>query len=384
MPNHEERAHALLSASSAHRWMHCTPSARLEDGVAVEESTAAKEGTVAHELCECKLRALLGEDTKEAEKEVRSSELYSPEMERFTQDYADFCYDAAISCEGDIRIEEALDLSAYVPEGFGTADCIIVGEELLHVIDFKYGRGVKVSPVENPQLMLYALGAYDLYSFMQDFETVRLTIVQPRITEVPSSWELSIKDLLAFGEEVKKKAEVAFKGEGEFCPEEDTCRFCKVKAICRARAEKNLALMFLEEQDPRLLSNDELGDILTKCSGFPTWLSDVEECAKDKLLLGEEIKGWKIVEGRSTRVWTDETEAFKYIVDSEEAKEEELYETVPLTLSKVEKLIGKKRFKPIAEKYVTKSKGKPTLTLESDERPAYNSVETMFNDEGEN
>lgn len=384
MPNHEERAHALLSASSAHRWMHCTPSARLEDEVAVEESTAAKEGTVAHELCECKLRALLGEDTKEAEKEVRSSELYSPEMERFTQDYADFCYDAAISCEGDIRIEEALDLSAYVPEGFGTADCIIVGEELLHVIDFKYGRGVKVSPAENPQLMLYALGAYDLYSFMQDFKTVRLTIVQPRIDEEPSSWELSIKDLLAFGEEVKKKAEVAFKGEGEFCPEEDTCRFCKVKATCRARAEKNLALMFLEEQDPRLLSNDELGDILTKCLGFPTWLSDVGECAKDKLLLGEEIKGWKVVEGRSTRVWTDETGAFKYIVDSGEAKEEELYETIPLTLSKVENLIGKKRFKPIAKKYVTKSKGKPTLTLESDERPAYNSVETMFNDEGEN
>ena len=384
MPNHEERAHALLSASSAHRWMHCTPSARLEDEVAVEESTAAKEGTVAHELCECKLRALLGEDTKEAEKEVRSSELYSPEMERYTQDYAEFCYDAAIDCEGGIRIEEALDLSAYVPEGFGTADCVIVGEELLHVIDFKYGRGVKVSPVENPQLMLYALGAYDLYSFMQDFKTVKLTIVQPRITEVPSSWELPIEDLLAFGEEVKKKAEVAFKGEGEFCPEEDTCRFCKVKATCRARAEKNLALMFLEEQDPRLLSNDELGDILTKCSGFPTWLSDVEECAKDKLLLGEEVKGWKIVEGRSTRVWTDETDAFKYIVDSEEAKEEELYETIPLTLSKVEKLIGKKRFKPIAEKYVTKSKGKPTLTLESDERPAYNSVETMFNDEGEN
>ena len=195
MPNHEERAHALLSASSAHRWMHCTPSARLEDEVAVEESTAAKEGTIAHELCECKLRALLGEDTKEAEKEVRSSELYSPEMERYTQDYADFCYDAAIDCEGGIRIEEALDLSAYVPEGFGTADCVIVGEELLHVIDFKYGRGVKVSPVENPQLMLYALGAYDLYSFMQDFKTVKLTIVQPRITEVPSSWELPIEDL---------------------------------------------------------------------------------------------------------------------------------------------------------------------------------------------
>ena len=384
MPNHEERAHALLSASSAHRWMHCTPSARLEDEVSVEESTAAKEGTVAHELCECKLRALLGEDTKEAEKEVRSSELYSPEMERYAQDYADFCFGAMIDCEGGIRIEEALDLSAYVPEGFGTADCVILGDELLHVIDFKYGRGVKVSPVENPQLMLYALGAYGLYSFMLDFKAVKLTIVQPRITEVPSSWELPIEDLLAFGEEVKKKAEVAFKGEGEFCPEEDTCRFCKVKATCRARAEKNLALMFLEEQDPRLLSNDELGDILTKCSGFPTWLSDVEECAKDKLLLGEEVKGWKIVEGRSTRVWTDETEAFKYIVDSEEAKEEELYETIPLTLSKVEKLLGKKRFKPIAEKYVTKSKGKPTLTLESDERPTYNSVETMFNDEGEN
>ena len=279
MPEHENRTHALLSASGSHRWMACPPSARLEECCQNKESDAAKEGTVAHELCECKLRALIGEDTEKELEKVRSSELYSPEMERHTQDYAEFCYDAAIDCEGGIRVEDELDLSAYIPEGFGTVDCVIVSEDTLHVIDFKYGRGVEVSPVENSQLMIYALGAYDLYSPIYDFKTVKLTIVQPRLSAEPKTWDCSIQDLLDFGEKLKPIATLAFKGGGEFAPSEHTCLFCKAKYTCRARADKNLSTMFLQEKDPYTLSNDEIGEILAKVADFPKWIKDLEDYA---------------------------------------------------------------------------------------------------------
>ena len=382
MPEHENRTHALLSASGSHRWMACPPSARLEECCQNKESDAAKEGTVAHELCECKLRALIGEDTEKELEKVRSSELYSPEMERHTQDYAEFCYDAAIDCEGGIRVEDELDLSAYIPEGFGTVDCVIVSEDTLHVIDFKYGRGVEVSPVENSQLMIYALGAYDLYSPIYDFKTVKLTIVQPRLSAEPKTWDCSIQDLLDFGEKLKPIATLAFKGGGEFAPSEHTCLFCKAKYTCRARADKNLSTMFLQEKDPYTLSNDEIGEILAKVADFPKWIKDLEDYALEQLLSGKEIKGYKAVEGRSSRVWSDEKKAFEKIIE-DGTEEKDLYETVPLSLAKIEKLLGKKKFASLVGEYVTKSQGKPTLTLSSDIRPSIQDVKSMFTEEGE-
>lgn len=384
MPEHENRAHALLSASGSHRWMACPPSARLEECCQNKESDAAKEGTVAHELCELKVKIQLGEDVSMSEYEaLKENPLFTKEMDACTNTYADYCIDTAKEENGLPLIEVELDLSSYIPEGFGTVDCVIVSEDTLHVIDFKYGRGVEVSPVENSQLMIYALGAYDLYSPIYDFKTVRLTIVQPRLSAEPKTWECDVQHLLDFAEKLKPIADLAFKGGGDFAPSEHTCLFCKVKYTCRARADKNLATMFLQEKDPYTLSNDEIGEILAKVSDFPKWIKDLEDYALEQLLAGHEIKGYKAVEGRSSRVWSDEQKAFETII-KDGTEEKDLYETTPLSLAKIEKLLGKKKFASLVGEYVTKSQGKPTLTLSSDIRPSIQDVKSMFTEEGEN
>ena len=384
MPEHENRAHALLSASGSHRWMTCTPSARLEECCQNKESDAAKEGTVAHELCELKVKIQLGEDVSMSEYEaLKENPLFTKEMDACTNIYADYCIDTAKEENGLPLIEVELDLSSYIPEGFGTVDCVIVSEKTLHVIDFKYGRGVEVSPVENSQLMIYALGAYDLYSSFYDFENVKLTIVQPRLSAEPKTWECSIQGLLDFGEKLKPIADTAFKGGGEFAPSEHTCLFCKAKYTCRARADKNLSTMFLQEKDPYTLSNDEIGEILAKVADFPKWIKDLEDYALEQLLAGKEIKGYKAVEGRSSRVWSDEKKAFEVIIE-DGTEEKDLYETTPLSLAKIEKLLGKKKFASLVGEYVTKSQGKPTLTLSSDIRPSIQDAKSMFTEEGEN
>lgn len=384
MPEHENRAHALLSASGSHRWMACPPSARLEECCQNKESDAAKEGTVAHELCELKVKVQLGEDVSMSEYEaLKENPLFTKEMDACTNIYADYCIDTAKEENGLPLIEVELDLSSYIPEGFGTVDCVIVSEDTLHVIDFKYGRGVEVSPVENSQLMIYALGAYDLYSPIYDFKTVKLTIVQPRLSAEPKTWECDVQHLLDFAEKLKPIADLAFKGGGDFAPSEHTCLFCKVKYTCRARADKNLATMFLQEKDPYTLSNDEIGEILAKVSDFPKWIKDLEDYALEQLLAGKEIKGYKAVEGRSSRVWSDEQKAFETII-KDGTEEKDLYETTPLSLAKIEKLLGKKKFASLVGEYVTKSQGKPTLTLSSDIRPSIQDVKSMFTEEGEN
>ena len=384
MPEHENRAHALLSASGSHRWMACPPSARLEECCQNKESDAAKEGTVAHELCELKVKVQLGEDVSMSEYEaLKENPLFTKEMDACTNIYADYCIDTAKEENGLPLIEVELDLSSYIPEGFGTVDCVIVSEKTLHVIDFKYGRGVEVSPVENSQLMIYALGAYDLYSPIYDFETVKLTIVQPRLSAEPKTWECDVQHLLDFAGKLKPIADLAFKGGGEFAPSEHTCLFCKVKYTCRARADKNLSTMFLQEKDPYTLSNDEIGEILAMVTDFPKWIKDLEDYALEQLLSGKEIKGYKAVEGRSSRVWSDEKKAFETIIE-DGTEEKALYETVPLSLAKIEKLLGKKKFASLVGEYVTKSQGKPTLTLSSDIRPSIQDVKSMFTEEGEN
>lgn len=384
MPEHENRAHALLSASGSHRWMACPPSARLEECCQNKESDAAKEGTVAHELCELKVKIQLGEDVSMSEYEaLKENPLFTKEMDVCTNIYADYCIDTAKEENGLPLIEVELDLSSYIPEGFGTVDCVIVSEDTLHVIDFKYGRGVEVSPVENSQLMIYALGAYDLYSPIYDFKTVKLTIVQPRLSAEPKTWECDVQHLLDFAEKLKPIADLAYKGGGDFAPSEHTCLFCKVKYTCRARADKNLATMFLQEKDPYTLSNDEIGEILAKVSDFPKWIKDLEDYALEQLLAGHEIKGYKAVEGRSSRVWSDEQKAFETII-KDGTEEKDLYETTPLSLAKIEKLLGKKKFASLVGEYVTKSQGKPTLTLSSDIRPSIQDVKSMFTEEGEN
>lgn len=375
--NHTNRAHALLSASSAHRWMVCTPSALLEAQFPDTTSEAAKEGTLAHELCELKLRHYFHTEEfskrkyNAAVKKLRESELWQDEMEGHTDTYLDFIKQTALAFDSTpyVGIEKRLDLSSYVPGGFGTADCILISGGVLHIVDFKYGKGVPVSAEANPQLMLYALGAYSEYSFLYSIDTVRLSIVQPRLSTDADTWEVKVDDLLAFGETVKEKAALAIKGEGTYVPGESQCRFCRAKAQCRARADENVRLAFFTDRKPPLISNDEIGDYLQKGMDVAGWLKDLQDYALSECLAGRDVSGWKAVEGRGSRDWTDQTAAFDALEKAGTPKTM-LYETSPLSLAKIEKMIGKKEFEAEVGGYVQKNPGKPTLVPEADKRPA--------------
>ena len=392
--NHAGRAHALLSASSAHRWMVCTPSALLESKFPDTTSEAAREGTLAHELCELKLRHYV--DTVKfgkrkynaAVKKLKESELWQNEMEGHTDLYLDFVRKTALGFKEMpyIAIEKKLDLSAYVPNGFGTADCVIICGNVLHIVDFKYGKGVPVSAENNPQLMLYALGAYASYQLLYDIDTVRISIVQPRLSSEADTWELGVPELLAFGEKVKQSAALAIKGEGDFVPGESQCRFCRAKCQCRARAEENVKLAFFTDKQPLLMSNEEIGEYLRQGADVARWLKDLQDYALSECLAGREVAGWKAVEGRGTREWSDQEKAFTSLTEAG-ISQTMLFETLPLSLAKIEKMIGKKGFESTVGEYVIKTPGKPTLVPESDKRPAVSNRMTaaeVFEDKEKN
>lgn len=375
MTARSERAHALLSASGAHRWMNCTPSAILETQFPDTTSEAAKEGTLAHELAEAKVMHYMHIDGFTKRKltiktnKLKKDPLWQAEMERYTDEYLDFIKTEALSYKVHpfVKVEEKIDLTAYVPDGFGTADCIIIAAGVLQVIDLKYGKGVPVSPERNEQLMLYALGTYAKYGFLFDIKSVKLSIVQPRIDNT-ASWAISIESLLEFGETVKEKANVAIKGEGTHNPG-DWCRFCRARRNCRARADENAKLAFATEKKPPLITNEEVGEYLRLGEDVAKWLSDLKDYALTECLAGKDVPGWKAVEGRSSREWTNMEEAFNAI--SEDGMDEAmLYERKPLSLAQVEKLMGKAHFNDVCMMYVTKKPGKPTLVMESDKREA--------------
>lgn len=375
MSTHGERAHALLSASGAHRWMNCTPSAILETRFPDTTSEAAKEGTLAHELAEAKVMHYMHIDGFTKRKlttrinKMKKNPLWQDEMNKYTDEYLDFIKAEALSYKVHpfVKVEEKIDLTAYVPDGFGTADCIIIAAGVLQVIDLKYGKGVPVSPERNEQLMLYALGAYAKYGFLFDIKSVKLSIVQPRIDNT-SSWVITIESLLEFGETVKEKANVAIKGEGTHNPG-DWCRFCRARRNCRARADENVKLAFATEKKPPLITNEEVGEYLRLGEDVAKWLSDLKDYALTECLAGKDVPGWKAVEGRSSREWTNMEEAFNAI--SEDGMDEAmLYERKPLSLAQVEKLMGKAHFNDVCMTYVVKKPGKPTLVTESDKREA--------------
>lgn len=375
MSTHGERAHALLSASGAHRWMNCTPSVILETQFPDTTSEAAKEGTLAHELAEAKVMYYMHIDGFTKRKltiktnKLKKDPLWQDEMDKYTDEYLDFIKTEALSYKVHpfVKVEEKIDLTAYVPDGFGTADCIIIAAGVLQVIDLKYGKGVPVSPERNEQLMLYALGAYAKYGFLFDIKSVKLSIVQPRIDNT-ASWAISIESLLEFGETVKEKANVAIKGEGTHNPG-DWCRFCRARRNCRARADENVKLAFATEKKPPLITNEEVGEYLRLGEDVAKWLSDLKDYALTECLAGKDVPGWKAVEGRSSREWTNMEEAFNAI--SEDGMDEAmLYERKPLSLAQVEKLMGKAHFNDVCMMYVTKKPGKPTLVMESDKREA--------------
>lgn len=375
MAGHKDRAHALLSASGAHRWMNCTPSAVLESQFPDTTSEAAKEGTLAHEMAEAKLQHLFNtQDYRKAKltrilNKIKKDELYQSEMDGYTDDYVAYVRKAAMEFEKSpyIAIEKRLDLTAYIPDGFGTADCVMIGERTLHIIDLKYGKGVPVSAENNEQLMIYALGALEAYKMLFAIDTVKVSIVQPRIDNTNSS-EFTVEGLMRFGDKVKHYADIAIKGGGEQTPG-DWCRFCRARQQCRARADKNIELAFEIDKKPPLITNEEVGEYLRKGEDVAKWLSELQDYALAECLAGRDVDGYKAVEGRGSRSWTDMDAAFEAIIE-EGTNEAMLYERKPLTLAQVEKLMGKAHFEDVAGEYVIKNPGKPTLVPSTDKRQA--------------
>lgn len=367
--------HALLSASGAHRWLHCTGSPLLEKDFPDSTSVYAQEGTLAHELCELKLMAYTGEITKRKltsmKNKLMKSELWQPEMDSTSEAYLDYIKDITMSytVKPVILTEKRVDFSRYVPEGFGTADCLILAGDTLHVVDYKHGKGVVVDADHNPQMMLYALGAMSELSLLYRFKFVHMTIVQPRVNNI-SEFTMSADELIEWGETVvKPKAEAAISGNGEF-EAGDWCRFCRAKHQCKTRYESNDSLYpeLSERHDPRLISLAELGEYLRRGRDMAAWLEDMKEYALSESLAGAEVPGWKAVEGRGSRAFTDTDEAVDTLIKNG-IDESVLYERRVLTLAQMEKAVGKKAFGEIVGNLVVKNPGKPTLVEESDKRP---------------
>ena len=358
--------HALLSASSSHRWLNCNPSARLEREFADRETIAAAEGTAAHALAEHKLKRKL---------KLRSERPVSPfdtdEMEVCTDDYADFVMEQVTKerrrdLDTQVFIEQRLDFSCYVPEGFGTGDCLIVSRGRLHIIDLKYGQGLVVDSEENPQMMLYALAALNQYEEQYQIKKVKLTIFQPRRDNV-STWETTVAKLKKWAtKDLVPKAQRAFRGEGEYCPGE-WCIFCKAAVKCRARAEDKLRLAQSEFKMPPLLTDGEIESVLAKLPDIKKWADEIQEYALAKALAGKEWTGFKLVEGRSVRKFTDERAVVKA---ANEAGYHDIYKQTLISLTEMEKLMGKAEFSKVLGALVTKPQGKPTLVPDTDKRQA--------------
>ena len=373
------KKHALLGASSSARWLVCTPSARLEAMFPDEQSPYAAEGTVAHDLAEAILRHKL------EDKKAPKLDDYSTEMIEAVNRYVDICEEKvnearARSSDAEAMIEARLDFSRWVPEGFGTGDMVIVADGILEVIDLKYGKGVPVSAVENTQMRLYALGAYDVNEYLYDIKTVRMTIVQPRLDSV-STDEMPIADLLDWGEEIKPIAQRAWEGEGE-CTPCDYCNFCKARHTCRALADTCLTAFYKDGGKlNQLLTDSEVSDILAMKDLITKWIKGVYDFAYEKALSGEkQWPGYKLVEGTSRRTITDPEAAAKTLLDNG-YKEEDIFKPRELEgITNLQKVLGKKGVTKYLEAFIDKPEGKPTLVPDSDKRPAINTVETMMNE----
>lgn len=376
--------HALLGASSAHIWLQCPPSARNGEKFEDRAGVSAQEGTLAHTLAELKVRSYFTTMAKSAYtrayNKIKKDDLYDTEMDRVTDDYLDFAKDCAMSFSAPPTVvcEQRVNFNGYVPDGFGTADLIMIGGNTLRVIDFKYGKGVPVAAENNPQMMLYAIGALAQYSLLYRIERVVLSIAQLRLGE-PTSWETTPDELYKWAAEyVKPRAELAYKGEGEY-KEGEHCRFCKAKARCRAYAEANMkvAERHQADEDPALLSDSEIGELLTRAEPFFRWFGAVQTYALDAVLNGGAIPGWKAVEGRSVRQFDDLDAAFAEL-RAAGVDEALLYERKPLTPTAVEKLLGKAQFAELCGAHIIKPHGKPALAPESDKRPAYSRAAADF------
>ena len=378
--------HALLSPSAAHRWMNCTAASRLEATAPDEDSSYAQEGTLAHAYCAQKLKSFMGLDTTDEAKEIAqlNDQYHTGEMDEYTDTYKTIVlekFNAARSVTKDAQllIETRLDFSEYVPEAFGTSDATIIADGLMEVIDFKYGKGVRVSAVDNEQMKIYALGAYLKHSFEYRIDRVRMTIVQPRIDNL-SEFEMSVADLLKWAdEELRPKAAEAFSDHGIQNPGE-WCQFCKVKCGCKALAEKCTSIA-QGNPDPGLITPEKMAaDILPWLAIIKSWVSSMEDYTLQQALAGVSYPGYKLVEGRSNRKITDDKAVITLLSKEGYDESEYMKPAVLCGIGDLEKLVGKKRLAAICADYITKPQGKPTLTTSDDKRPAYNAAADDFND----
>ena len=359
--------HALLSASSAHRWLNCTPSALLEAGKPDKDSTASLEGTAAHALAEWKLAEMLGRGPG-----ARPQSTYDTlEMDEHTTAYVTHVNQLLDDHEGPSRvfIEQRLDYSKYAPDGYGTGDCVIVSDGLLDIVDFKYGQGVLVEAEQNPQLKLYALGALEAFQDIYRVDQVRATIFQPRRDNTVRV-EYSRSELVEWGEQtVKPAAALAAKGKGEF-KAGPWCQFCKLAPTCRERAEENLKLARLGFKPGPELSDEEVAQVLRQLPDLTKWAAEVEKYATQAAVSqGKQWEGMKLVAGRSVRKYADENQVIQAARDAG-YKDGDIFEQKLITLTRMEKLVGKKQFTQIFDGLVVKPEGKPTLVPMSDRRKA--------------
>lgn len=390
--------HALLSPSSSSRWLYCTRAPRLEEKFPETTSDYAEEGTLAHAIAELKARKYFAEPMSTRAYNARMKKLkaaphYDPGMENATEQYLDYLKRIAVEYGETppfVALETRVDFSSYAPGGFGKADCIMARPPVLYVVDYKNGAGVPVDAEHNPQMMLYALGALNAYApiYGDSIQEVLLAIVQPHAGGV-KEWSIPRADLERWGEEtVKPAAALAYAGKGEFAPSEGRCRFCRAGATCTARAEMYLGLEEHKNAVPEgkappgaepteLLTDAEIGPILTRAEGLVAWAADLKEYALGAVLAGRAIPGYKAVAGRSTRAWSDMDAAFA-TMQKRGVAEALLWERKPVTPPALEKALGKKAFADSAADLVEKRPGKPTLAPESDKRPPYYSAETAF------
>jgi hypothetical protein len=370
--------HAILSASSSERWINCPPSARLCENYPDKGSDFAAEGTDAHTLCEYRLKQALGLPAKDP---IEDLGWYNEEMEECAAAYTAYVMELVEAAKQSgstptVLIEQRVDFSRWVESGFGTADCIVIADRILNIVDYKHGQGVEVSAVDNSQMKLYALGALEIVDYLYDIEEVQMTIFQPRKGNV-SVFQISREALLEWAEgELTRQAQLAFEGKGEFsCGE--WCRFCKAKAECRERANANLALAQLEFQLPALLDDEEIAEILGKLDALVSWATDVKEYALQQAVSGKAWTGWKLVEGRSNRRYTNENAVIAAVLQAGY----DPYEKKVLGITAMQKALGKARFEELLSPFIEKPQGKPTLVPESDKRPAMNTAKNDFMEE---
>ena len=379
--------YALLSPSSAHRWLKCLPSPRLEATLPERTSRDAEEGTLAHSVCEIsakkKFKKIKAAAYNREIKQLKKNELWDDEMLRTAETYVDHLAERSMSFESEpyVAFEVKVDLSDYAPESFGRCDCVLIGGGTLIITDYKHGKGVPVDVEWNPQLMLYALGALKLYQplFGEAIKRVELYVDQPRLGAY-QNWGCSVDELLAWGEEIKPKARMAFAGFGEY-KAGAWCRFCRANGVCKAQATQQIGAFddfaAVINQSADLLTPEQMAEVLMKGETLVDWYKTVKAKALESILSGTQIPGYKAVEGRSVRAWSDQDKALEKLTAAG-IERAAIYDSVPKTLAQIEKMLGKTKFGELVGEFVIKPPGAPTLASENDPKPAYNSAAADF------